>query len=43
MTSQRKDDTWGIQPMFVYEPMEDWEVEQNANIDVDKETEENYL
>jgi hypothetical protein len=26
-----------------YEPMEDWEVEENTNIDVFEEIEENYL
>jgi len=26
-----------------YEPMEDWEVEENTNIDVVQEIEENYL
>jgi hypothetical protein len=26
-----------------YEPMEDWEVEKNTNIDVLEEIEENYL
>jgi hypothetical protein len=26
-----------------YEPMEDWEVEKNINIDVVEKTKENYL
>ncbi len=49
--NQEKDVTIGIQPKFVYqfaypyyyEPMEDWEVEENTNIDVVKEIKENYL
>jgi hypothetical protein len=28
---------------YYYEPMEDWEVEENTIIDVVKETKENYL
>ncbi len=47
----RKDIIRGIQSKFVYqstspdyyEPMEDWEVEENTNIDVFEEIEENYL
>ncbi len=49
--SWKRDVTKGIQPKFVYqfaypyyyEPMEDWEVEENTIIDVVKETKENYL
>jgi hypothetical protein len=30
-------------PPEYYEPMEDWEVEENTNINVVEEIEENYL
>jgi hypothetical protein len=51
MTSQRRDVIGGIQPKFVYqftspnyyEPMENWEVEENTNIDVVEKIEENYI
>jgi hypothetical protein len=51
MTSQGKDITRGIQPKFMYqfaspnyyEPVEDWEVEENTNIKVLEDSEENYL
>ncbi len=50
MTSWGRDVTGGIQPRFVYqstsldyELVEYWEVEGNTNIDVVKETKENYL
>jgi hypothetical protein len=50
VTSQGRDVTKGIQPKFVYqfsspnyyEPMEHWEVDENANVDVFEETQENY-
>ncbi len=51
MNSWGKDVTRGIQPRFMYqctfpnyyEPMEDWEVEENTNINVVEEVNENYL
>jgi len=51
VTSRKRDVIRGIQPKFMYkfaspdynEPMEDWEVEENTNIDVVEETKENYL
>jgi hypothetical protein len=50
MTSQGRDVTRGIQPMFVYqstspnyyELMDHWEVDENTNVDVFEEIEENY-
>ncbi len=50
MTSRRRDVTGSIQPRFVYqsaspdfyEPVEHWEVDENTNVDVFKETKENY-
>jgi hypothetical protein len=48
VTSKGRDIIRGIQSRFVYqfasyEPMEDWEVEKNTNIDVFEETKENYF
>jgi len=51
ITNQGRDIIGGIQSRFVYqfvspdyyEPMEDWEVEENTNIDVFEKIEENYL
>jgi hypothetical protein len=51
MTNQKKDIIRSIQSKFVYqygfpnyyEPVEDWEVEANDNINVIEETKENYL
>jgi hypothetical protein len=51
LTSQGKDIIGGIQSRFVYQstsldyyqPVEDWEVEENTNINVLKEAKENYL
>ncbi len=51
MISRGRDVTRGIQPRFVYqstfldyyEPVEDWEVEENTNINVVEEIKENYL
>ncbi len=50
MTNRRRDVIRGIQPRFVYqsafpdyyEPMEHWEVDENTNVNMFKETEENY-
>ncbi len=49
MNNQGRDVTGGIQPKFVYqstsldyyEPVEDWEVDENTNVDVCEEIEEN--
>jgi hypothetical protein len=51
VNSGGRDVTGSIQPRFVYqstslnycEPVEDWEVEENTNINVVEKTEENYL
>ncbi len=50
MINQGKDVIGGIQPKFVYrstspnyyEPMEQWEVDENTNVDVFEEVKENY-
>ncbi len=50
MTNRRNNVIGGIQPKFVYqfayldyyELVEQWEVDENTNVDVFKETEENY-
>ncbi len=49
MNSQGRDVTRGIQPKFVYqstspdyyEPVENWEVDENTNVDVCEEIEDN--
>ncbi len=49
MNNQGRDVTGGIQPKFVYqstsldyyEPVEEWEMDENTNVDVCEEIEEN--